>query len=291
MKSSEPTVSRLAIASLLFSSSLWGIIWYPLRLLDSAGLSAVWSSFIMYFAAAVLAIPFLLKQGAFPQAIRKDLLTLAIAAGIANVAFVVALIEGEVMRVMLLFYLSPLWTVLLGHWWLKESLSLSAIVMLMVAMSGSVVMLWNPDIGWPWPHNVADWLALLASVAFSIHNIQARKLATVDMRIKTGVVWWGVVLTSLIVLIWQQSAIPSVTWSVWASAWFLGWLGIVLMTVAVLYGVARMPVYRSAVIMLFELIVAAIAAWVLTSEVMTMQEWLGGSLILLAGYGVAKSET
>jgi len=291
MKSSEPTVSRLAIASLLFSSSLWGIIWYPLRLLDSAGLSAVWSSFIMYFAAAVLAIPFLLKQGAFPQAIRKDLLTLAIAAGIANVAFVVALIEGEVMRVMLLFYLSPLWTVLLGHWWLKESLSLSAIVMLMVAMSGSVVMLWNPDIGWPWPHNVADWLALLASVAFSIHNIQARKLATVNMRIKTGVVWWGVVLTSLIVLIWQQSAIPSVTWSVWASAWFLGWLGIVLMTVAVLYGVARMPVYRSAVIMLFELIVAAIAAWVLTSEVMTMQEWLGGSLILLAGYGVAKSET
>jgi len=282
--------NRLAIASLLFSASLWGILWYPLRLLNSAGLSAVWSSLIMYFAAAVLAIPFLLKRDILNLAKRKDLLLLALAAGITNVAFVVALIEGEVMRVMLLFYLSPLWTVLLGRWWLKEKLSFSAIVMLLTAMSGSIVMLWNPNIGWPWPHDLADWLALMASIAFSVNNVQARKLADVDMQTKTAVIWWGVVVISLLVLVWQQSPIPDVSINVWLGAWCLGWFGIVVMTVAVLYGVAKMPVYRSSVIMLFELVVAAIAAWVLTNEVMTLQEWLGGGLILMAGYGVAKSK-
>ena len=281
---------RLAIASLLFSASLWGLIWYPLRLLDEAGMSAVWSSLVMYLAAGVLAIPLVRSQSKPLYQHRANLVSLAIAAGITNVAFVVALIEGEVMRVMLLFYLSPLWTVLLGRWWLGERLSRAAIIMFAVAMSGSIIMLWNPDIGWPWPHGLADWLALMASIAFSINNVLARKLASVSLIMKTGVVWWGVVFTSIIVLIWQQAPVPEVTISIWGGAILLGLFGITSMTIAVLYGVGKMPVYRSSVIMLFELIVAAIAAWLLTDEIMTMQEWLGGSLILVAAYGVARTE-
>jgi len=88
----------------------------------------------------------------------------------------------------------------------------------------------------------------------------------------------------------QQSPIPDSSITAWLGAWLLGWLAIVAMTVAVLYGVASMPVYRSSVIMLFELVVAAIATWLLTNEAMTLQEWFGGGLILLAAYGVARTE-
>ncbi len=279
----------LAIASLLFSASMWGLIWYPLRLLDQAGMDAVWSSLVMYLAAAVLAVPVLFRQYKLIPQHFWQLMALAVAAGVTNVAFVVALIEGEVMRVMLLFYLSPLWTVIIGRWWLGERLSRAAMLMFAVAMSGSLVMLWNPQIGWPWPHGLADWLALIGSIAFSINNVLARKLAKVSMGVKTGVVWWGVVVVSLLVLIWQQIPVPNVELVVWGGAWMLGWLGIVAMTIAVLYGVARMPVYRSAVIMLFELVVAALAAWWLTDEAMSLQEWLGGILIIVAAYGVAKA--
>jgi len=282
--------NRLAIAALLFSSSLWGIIWYPLRWLDEAGMSAVWSSLVMYLAAGTLALPFLFKHNIFSASNGKDLLFLAVAAGITNIAFLVALTEGEVMRVMLLFYLSPIWSVLLSRWWLKERLSSSAIAMLVIAMTGSLIMLWDTSIGWPWPHGLADWLAITASITFSINNVLARKLANVSMAAKTGVIWWGVVVASILVLMWQQSAMPDVTMNVWIVAGLVGCLGIVVMTVTVLYGIARMPIYHSSVIMLFELVVAAIAAWALTSEVMSLQEWLGGGLIMLAAYGVAKSE-
>ena len=282
--------NRLAIACLLFSSTMWGLIWYPVRLLEDAGMSAVWASLVMYVAAGLFAVTLLWRHADLMTKHIGDLLLLAFAAGIANIAFLEALTKGEVMRVMLLFYLSPIWTVLLGRWWLNERLTIPAMIMLVIAMSGSVVMLWNVDMSWPWPHGLADWLALIAGIAFSVNNVQTRKLRSVPMGLKTGVVWWGVVLTSLLVLVWQQSAIPDVSVYAWAGAWFLGWLGIVAMTIAVLYGVASMPVYRSSVIMLFELVVAAIAAWLLTDEVMSLQEWLGGSLILLAAYGVAHTE-
>lgn len=289
MNSRSHPENVLAIASLLFSASMWGLIWYPLRLLDDAGMSAVWSSLIMYLAAGLFAVPVLFKQYKLIPENFGELMAFAVAAGITNVAFVVALIEGEVMRVMLLFYLSPLWTVIIGRWWLGERLSPAAKAMFAVAMSGSLVMLWNPQIGWPWPHGLADWLALIGSVAFSINNVLARKLASVPMGLKTGVVWWGVVVIAILVLLWQQTALPSVGLPVWTGAGLLGLLGIVPMTIAVLYGVARMPVYRSSVIMLFELVVAAIAAWWLTEEAMATQEWIGGVMIIIAAYGVARA--
>jgi len=279
--------NNLAVISLVFSASCWGLIWYPLRLLNEAGLSAVWSSLVMYLAAALMALPALYRHRQYLSTMPANLIALALAAGITNVAFVVALIEGEVMRVMLLFYLSPLWTVLLGRWWLGETLSSHAMLMFVIAMCGLMVVLWNPTMGLPWPNNMAEWLALLASIAFSINNVLARKLVDIPMGIKTGVIWWGVVFISVLVLVWQQAAIPDVTATVWWSAWLLGAVGIVTMTIAVLYGVGHMPVYRSAVIMLFELVVAALAAWYLTDEVMTLQVWIGGSLILLAAYGVS----
>jgi drug/metabolite transporter (DMT)-like permease len=290
MNIQHTTHNRLAIAALLFSSSLWGVIWYPLRWLDEAGMSAVWSSLAMYLAAGALALPFLFKRNIFNVSNRRDLLFLAIAAGITNIAFLVALTEGQVMRVMLLFYLSPIWSVLLSRWWLKERLSSSAIAMLCLAMTGSLVMLWDTSAGWPWPRDLADWLAITASLAFSVNNVLARKLANVSMAAKTGVIWWGVVIASVLVLVWQQAPVPAVTINVWIVAGLVGLLGIVVMTVTVLYGIARMPIYHSSVIMLFELVVAAIAAWALTNEVMSLQEWMGGGLIMLAAYGVAKSE-
>ncbi len=60
------------------------------------------------------------------------------------------------------------------------------------------------------------------------------------------------------------------------------------MTVTVLYGVSHMPVHRSAVILLFELVIGAVSALLLTDEVVLMREWLGGALIVAAAYMAAR---
>jgi len=43
-----------------------------------------------------------------------------------------------------------------------------------------------------------------------------------------------------------------------------------------------MPVQRSSVIMLFELVIGALSAWWLAGEAVSGQEWIGGTLILAA---------
>jgi drug/metabolite transporter (DMT)-like permease len=231
----------------------------------------------------------MIKQRLFSQ-ITPDLLALAIAAGVTSVCFLMALIEGEVLRVMLLLYLSPIWSVLLGRWWLRETLSPKAITMFCLAVCGSIVMLWNPDIGFPWPSGLGDWLALMSSIAFSFNNVLSRKLSNVSMTLKVGATWWGVFLVSAAVLVAQQSPIPQVEHSVWLIAIAMGIFGMIAVNISTLYGLAKMPVYRSAVIMLFELVVGALSAWWLSNELMSGSEWLGGAFIILAAYGVAKAE-
>jgi len=109
-----------------------------------------------------------------------------------------------------------------------------------------------------------------------------RRITSLAVREKTYIAWLGVVVVSaLMVLFWfpQVPQAAAVTW--WATI-ALGVFGFLLSTLAVVYGVTHMPIQRSAVIMLFELIVGAATAWWLAGELISPQEWIGGALILSA---------
>ena len=64
----------------------------------------------------------------------------------------------------------------------------------------------------------------------------------------------------------------------------LGGIGFVAMTLALTYGVTHMPVHRSAIILLFELVAGALSAQLLTDEVVRLNEWIGGALIITAAW-------
>jgi len=69
----------------------------------------------------------------------------------------------------------------------------------------------------------------------------------------------------------------------WLGTLLLGLLGFMFSTLAVVYAVSRMPVQRSSVIMLFEILVGAVSAWLIAGESMQWREWLGGAMIVGAG--------
>jgi drug/metabolite transporter (DMT)-like permease len=279
----------LPVLSLLAGATLWGLVWYPMRLLESGGLEGLWLVLVLYAAALTCGLAWAgPRLRAFAQAPGWSLL-LMVTAGWTNLAFVLAIVDGNVLRVLLLFYLSPLWAVAFGWWVLDERPNRAGLASLVVAMSGAFLMLWNPTVGFPWPQHRADWLALSSGVAFAMSNVAVRKATALSIAAKSAAAWLGVVLMSAVLIAFVHPIAPAIGLPVAFGAVALGVFGIFTMTALVQYGVTHMPVHRSAVILLFELIVGALSQQLLTDELVTLREWVGGALIVVGAYLAARA--
>jgi drug/metabolite transporter (DMT)-like permease len=289
--SSNDATRVYPVIALLIGASMWGVIWYPMRLLEDGGLGGVWLTLALYASAMVVSLP--RTAGTIPEFTRRPglLALLMLAAGWTNVAFVEAVLEGNILRVLLLFYLSPLWATLMGWLFLRERITRVGFASLVVAMSGALLMLWNPVLDWPWPQGKPDWMALSSGFAFALSNVVIRKLQDVSIPAKSLSVWAGVSLVSLVMIAAFSIPVPHPSGAVFAGAVALGVFGILVMTVLVQYGVTHMPVHRSAVIALIELVAGAVSQQLLTNEVVTMREWVGGALIVLGAYLASKASS
>lgn len=270
-----------AILSLLAGATVWGLIWHPYRVLERAGVSASVAATLTYLAAFLIGTVVLRRS--FAQLRPSwELVVLALAAGGCNLGYVLATVHGEVMRVMLLFYLAPLWTVLLARPLLGERLNAAGAPVIGLSLAGAVVMLWQPRLGLPVPGNGAEWLGLAAGFLFALTNVLIRRMSHLTIELKSMVVFAGVVAVGLGVLPLEAgaAALPRQ-----ASAWLLVLgVGIVLLVInlVVQYGLTHTSANQAVVIFLFELVVAAISSWLLAGEAMTVKEWLGGAMIVAA---------
>ena len=278
-----PAAPLLAISSLVYAAALWGLVWYPYRVLGDAGVGGIASSFFSY------AIPLLLLGWLHWRAIAAArsrwlwLAAMGLAAGWTNLAYVLAVLEGEVVRVLLLFYLAPLWTVLFAWLLLREKLNRAGWAVMTLAAGGAVVMLWQPG-EWPLPANRAEWLGLSAGVMFAVSNVISRHLEGVAEGAKAVSVWVGVTVLTLIGLALVPAELDFVA-TAGTGTWLLivaVALTIASMTYAVQYGLARVPANQAIVIFLSELVVAAVSAYFLSDERMGPQEWIGAAMIITA---------
>ncbi|MBI5450030.1 MAG: DMT family transporter [Gammaproteobacteria bacterium] len=277
----------LPVAALLIGASMWGVIWYPLRLFEQAGLSGLWATLLIYLAALPVGLlVFILRRSSIHNL--GSLALLALASGWCNVAFILAVLDGNVVRIYLLFYLSPLWTVLLGWLLLGERIDRHGWITLGCAMLGAVIMLYDPLLGLPWPQDGADWLSITSGMAFALSNVLVRKLDGESVWTKTVFAWLGVLLLAWGWIVVAEEPVPEVPGQLILSALALGGVAMVIMSTCVIYGLTHLPAHRAAILLLFELVAAALSAQWLTDERVLLREAAGGALVLLAGYLAAR---
>ena len=274
----------LPALALLAGASLWGVLWYPYRLLAQAGLDGVWATLLTY--AVALALGTLLFPSHWHDLARAPgtCAAMAVAIGWSNLAWVIGMLEGEVMRVLLLFYLAPLWTVPLAHVLLDERLDRRGALVMAIAVAGAAVMLWHPEAGAPWPAARAEWFGLAAGLFFAFGNVLVRKLSQVRDTSKSLAIWAGVVAAGLMGLPFTANTAATAIAAASASFGWIAAIGAALfgMSLALQYGLSRVSANRAIVILLFELVIAAIAAYLLAGESLRPQDWIGGALIACA---------
>ncbi len=273
----------LAVAGLITGAVVWGLIWYPLRILEQHGLLGSVSTTYVYGVSLLVGLVLFAKQLAQARAALAALFWIGIIAGWTNLAYVIAIIDGEVMRVMLLFYLAPLWTVLFARVLLGEKQGRIGLLVVLISLAGAVIMLWNPASGMPIPINRAEWLGLSAGIAFALSNVLIRKADGIGIPVKSIAVFIGV---TALALIWSLLApgtrlLPAMSGIAYVLVIILG-LVILATNLVVQYGISKTTATQAIVILLFELVVAAFGAYLLAGEVMSPQEWVGGILIVAA---------
>jgi drug/metabolite transporter (DMT)-like permease len=279
----------LPVLALLAGASLWGIAWYPYRLLGRAGLDGAWSSALTYGVALAAGSAIFAARWREVRLAPWTCVAMGLAIGWSNLAYIIGVLEGQVMRVVLLFYLAPLWTVPLAHFLLREKLDARAALVMAIALAGAGVMLWHPEIGVPWPASQAEWLGVAAGFFFALGNVLVRRLASLPDTTKSLAIWAGVVFASVTWLPFtptptaQALAVAAATWRLWIP---FG-VALIFMSLALQYGLTRVPANSAIVVLLFELVVAAVASYWLAGESLRPQDWAGGGLIIAASLASA----
>ena len=167
MNAAPPSrATLLAALALVFNAFVWGVSWWPFRQLEGLGLHPLWATVLIY-AVAVLAIT-LARPAAWRELLTQPALwLLVLASGTTNAAFNWAVTMGDVVRIVLLFYLMPLWAVLLARVLLHERLTRAASLRVVLALAGAMVILWPPGGGLPLPRSLAEGLGVLGG--FSLY--------------------------------------------------------------------------------------------------------------------------
>jgi drug/metabolite transporter (DMT)-like permease len=276
-------MQALPVLSLLFAATFWGTVWYPLRLLADAGIAGLWQALISYLVATALVLPVYWPRRTELRGCTVQLVPLVFAAGWCNVGFMLGMLEGTVLRVLLLFYLAPVWAVLLARVVLGERLAPRTWVALPMALAGAALMLYHPVLGLPVPTDRADWFALSAGLAFAVTTVETRRLQAVSVTAKTLASWLGVMLVATAGIVLGGHPPPVARAAAWAGIVALGGTGFLAATLAVQFGATRLPVQRTTVILLFEIVAGAVSSAWLAGEYTGFREWIGGLLIAGAG--------
>ncbi|WP_439536823.1 DMT family transporter [Methyloversatilis sp.] len=284
LASRVPRSRRLPSAALLCGGIVWGLIWYPYRVIEAAGMGGVTATFITYALAFLFG---LIPLWPVLRTTRPSLwlVALALAAAGTNLGYVLGALDGEVMRVLLLFYLSPLWTVLLSRLLLGERLSRIGAGVIALSLAGAVVMLWRPELGLPWPQGSAEWMGLGAGICFAGVNVMVRRTAHIAIEQKVMAVFLGVIAVAPFAA-WLRgesplSEIAAIGPETWAVLIILGGV-LVVVNLVVQYGITFVSANAAIALFLFELVVAALSSWWLAGEAMGVKEWAGGAMIIAA---------
>jgi drug/metabolite transporter (DMT)-like permease len=280
---------RWAAGALLVNALVWGTSWWPFRALQERGLHPLWATALMYGFAVICVLAY--RPSAWRGLCAPGLWALALASGLTNVGFNWAVTVGDVVRVVLLFYLMPAWSVLLAWPLLGERPTRASVARLVLALVGVLIVLKNPDVAWPLPRSLPDFLALMGGVSFALTNVMLRRLKDTPSEARMLGMFGGgslmAVGAALLggVLGWVHP-VPELQnhWVMLALALSGAFL---ISNLALQYGAARLKASTTSLVMLSEVVFASVSSIAWGTAQWEMRVAVGGGLIVLAALWAA----
>lgn len=268
--------------AILASTLLWGTMWIPLRGVNDTGGDGALS----FLLGLVILLPYALIKGRRILAGGWPLVASGFFLGLSVAFYAEGMVRGEVARVLLLFYLTPVWSTLFARFMLGQPITRRRVVTIILGLAGLAVIL-GDDAGIPMPRGIADWMGLTSGVFWGLAMVYLQRTAsrpTID-RIFIGFLFLAPAyfLVTLLPGSRVSAGVEGVLLADGAMmvvALTLIWLlPVIALTV---YGASLLDPGRVAIFLMLEIVIGLASAALLLDEPFGAREIIGAGLIVAA---------
>ena len=278
---SDTTLSIVVFVAAAF----WGMYWFPLHKIQEAGVEGTWSIVLFNLCPLVALLPAVVwYRKLFAQHIGPAVI-IAIFTGLGFVLYATGLVASTVVRATLLFYLTPIWSTLIGMLWLGERLTWGRIVGIGLGLTGLALLLYKTNAS-AHPLNIGDLCAFISGWVWAIGAAMMKRWP--DTPTVTVITYQFVIISAgaaILSLTLFDLALPQADAVINAlPVALIASLFILLPTgVAIMWIAKRLFPGRIGVLMMSEVLVAILsAAILLPEERLSGIQWLGAAAIVTA---------
>lgn len=274
-----------ASIGIIVAGAMWGLFWIPLRAISEIGLTDAWPGAVVALGTMIVLLPYVMLRRHSMLRQWRQIALAGMVTGSAFSLYASGLLLTDVVRGILLFYITPVWGTLLGILFLGERLTLSRIAALTCGLGGLAVILGDTG-GWPWPRNIGDWLALASGFTWACGSLLLFRLGTIGVAGQMLAFVTGSLIVSIAtILILGETYGPrpapaalgsGLLWGIAAALYFVPMLFLTIWPTTVV------PPARIGILMMSDVVVGVVSAALLSGEPFTMREAIGAALIMLA---------
>lgn len=266
---------------------LWGFYWVPVRELSELGVSGAWGTAAIAFSGAVALFPWLVFKRQLSVVFRSDpsvLFFIALGGG-AFALYSIGFLYGQVAIVVLLYFLTPVWSAMIAKFVLGWATPRLRVVAIVVGLIGLGVML-GGDGTVPYPEGLGEWMGFLAGLVWSVASTGIRTRSTLPPASAAFVFTVGACVTASLLapfLAPFDASLVTAIGPVLGVAFLTGVMWWAISVAALLWSTMQLEPTRVGILLMSEVLVGAITAAIFAGETLSAPELLGGFLVLVAG--------
>ena len=285
---------------IVVSSCAWGLYWLPLRSIEQSGIVGSWSIVLVNACPLIILVPLIFFNLDKLKKYPRPILFAGIMIGAAFTFYANGLVQTSVIRATLLFYLSPIWSTIIGIIWLNERLTIARVISIIVALIGLILLLYDFRNQETAMLNFGDFSSILSGLFWALGASILKKWSKLPIIPLTAIVYFSTTsLSILLAIIVYKAPIPSLALIGQNFSTAFIWSVIVLLpSFCIIFRISQILFPgRVGILMMSEVAVAVISAKILLpEEQMVILQWIGASAILLAGvveiiFGYSKKVT
>ena len=172
----HPHYFKISVA-LALSAGAWGIYWLPQRILEDGGLTGGWGTIAQMLIGFLVLLPFSIWRKIKGRSFGFELPLTGLLIGGGFICYALSFLLTDVVRALILFYMTPVWTTIFEILFLKKKPGWQRAVSLAFALGGLWIVFSEQTII-PLPENTGDWIALAGGVIFAAGMIRLEVVKT-----------------------------------------------------------------------------------------------------------------